>query len=286
MVKAKYILDYELIREQIECLLQSPINKLEREWSNTSTAPPAAYFVLVATLKVVRNTFNTIRFVCSEKSPDSRHRPEMGLSVPPLARTIVEALYTFIFLFEDLSTRSEWFMRAGWKELAEYVDRVKRDYGSNPDWREYLTDLAEPNLAKMSKLIGEPEEQLRGAKQWPIPSWMKDQLLNLDTVAFFQYLDDWFYREFSQISHLTLPGLIHSAGALVERPDRDEGLEQMRGFHFMQVLILLISLYSEVEAELKLGVSGDLKYVREIFRQHYPLAMEIHKRRDYVNRLR
>jgi len=60
----------------------------------------------------------------------------------------------------------------------------------------------------------------------------------------------------------------------------------MRGFHFMQVLILLISLYSEVEAELKLGVSGDLKYVWEIFRQHYPLAMEIHKRRDYENRLR
>lgn len=141
-MKAKYNLDYKLIREQLDRLLESVPNKLEREWPKSTTAStPAAFFVVFGTAKVVGNTFKTIRFLCSEKSPDSRHRPEMALAVPPLTRTILDSLYTFIFLFEDLSTRADWYMCSGWRELAEYIDRAKRDYGSDPNWVEYL-DLA------------------------------------------------------------------------------------------------------------------------------------------------
>lgn len=38
-------------------------------------------------------------------------------------------------------------------------------------------------------------------------------------------------------------------------------LEQVRGYQFMQVVILLVSLYSEVEAEVKIGVANHLNYV-------------------------
>ena len=106
----------------------------------------------------------------------------------------------------------------------------------------------------------------------------------LRQARFFSYLDDWFYREFSQVSHITLPGLIHTAGALLDRADSEE-IEQMRGYHFMQVVMLLTSLYSEVEAELKLGVAGDLKYVWEMVSQHYPLARQIYDKRGYASRL-
>lgn len=285
MVKAEFILDYKFIKEQIDRLLESVVNKLEREWPQSKTASTReAHLVLVGTVKVVGNTFKTIRFLCSEKSADWRHRAEMALTVPPLARTILDALYTFIFLFEDLPVRAEWYVCSGWRELAEYIDRAKRDYGSDAVWEGYF-DRADANLAKMMSLIGKPSAELRSTRWWPTPQQMRRYVKDPATGAFFSYLDDWFYREFSQVSHITLPGLIHTAGALLDRADSEEKIEQMRGYHFMQVVMLLTSLYSEVEAELKLGVAGDLKYVWEMVSQHYPLARQIYDKRGYASRL-
>lgn len=202
MVKAKYVLDYGLIKDQIDRLLESVPNKLEREWA-APTYP--AFTVLVGTVGSVGNTFKTIRFLCSEKSQDWRHRPEMALAVPPLARSILDAVYTYIFLFEDLSARADWYVCSGWRELAEYIDRARRDYASEPDWAEYL-DQADPNLEKIRMLIGKSEVELRSTDWWPTPPQMKRRVKDPATAAFFAYLDDWYYREFSQISHGTLPG--------------------------------------------------------------------------------
>src|SRR5713101_8280613 len=172
MVKSKYTLDYKLIKDQIDRLLESVANKLEREWPQSITrSTPAAFMLLLGTVKVAGNTFKAIRFLCSEKSPDWRHRPEMALAVPPLARTILDALYTCIFLFEDLPTRAEWYMCSGWRELAEYIDRAKRDYGSDPVWMEYFA-VADPALANLTNVIGKPASELRGTKWWPTPPQM------------------------------------------------------------------------------------------------------------------
>ena len=100
MVKPKFLLDYGLIKEQIDRLLESVPNKLEREWA-APTKP--AFAVILGTVTTVGNTFKTIGFLCVEKPRDWRHRPEMALAVPPLARTILDALYTCVFLFEGQS---------------------------------------------------------------------------------------------------------------------------------------------------------------------------------------
>lgn len=109
---------------------------------------------------------------------------------------------------------------------------------------------------------------------------------NPATAAFFGYLNDWFYREFSQVSHGSLPGLIHTVGALRDlAKGHTEKLEQLRGYHAMQVLMLLTTFYSEVEGELTIGVASDLKYVWEMLIQHNPFAKEIYDRRRYASRL-
>jgi hypothetical protein len=241
----------------------------------------------LGTVSISINTFKTISFLCSEKSGDWRHRPEMVLVVPTLARTMLDSLYTCIFLFEDLPGRADWYMSSGWKEFAEYIDRAKRDYCFDAGWAEYLAE-AEPGLSKMAALIGKQPGELRKTRWWPTPQRMKTSANNASIKTFFSYLDDWYYREFSQISHGTLPGLIHSAGALRDFARGETArLEQLRGYHFMQVVILLVSLFSEVEAELKLkiGVAADLSYLWSMLNQHYPFAKEIYDARKYQNRL-
>ena len=282
MVKPKYVLDYTLIKAQIDRLLQSVPNKLEREW-HAPTNP--AFMVLLGTVTTVGNTFRTIGFLSVDKPQDWRHRPEIALTVPVLARMIIDALYTCVFLFEELPARADWYMCAGWRELAEHIDRAKRDYGSNPDWAEYLSE-AEPNLEKIRLLIGKPQPELRNTQWWPTPPQMKRFIRDSATAAFFRHLDDWYYREFSQVSHGSLPGLIHTAGALRDlAKGKTTRFELMRGFHFMQVVMLLITLYSEIDAELKLGVANDLSYVWEMLKQHYPFANEMYDQREYARRL-
>jgi hypothetical protein len=286
MVRPKYVLDFKLIKDQIGRLLESVPNKLEREWpkSRTASSDPA-FLVLVGTTSMVSNTFGAIRLLCSDKSQDWRLRPEMALVVPTLARTILDALYTCIFLFEDLPSRADWYVCSGWRELAEYIDRARRDYGSDPGWTEYLID-AEANLARLAQLIAKPPGELRTARWWPTPQQMKSSTNNPRTAAFFNYLNDWFYREFSQVSHGTLPGLIHTIGALRDLAKGDTAkLEHLRGYHFMQVVMLLVTFYSEVEGELRIGVVSDLKYIWQMLIQHNPFAKEIYDWRGYASRL-
>jgi hypothetical protein len=54
---------------------------------------------------------------------------------------------------------------------------------------------------------------------------------------------------------------------------------------FMQVVMLLITFYSEVEGELTIGVASDLKYVWQMLIQHNPFSKEIYDRRGYASRL-
>jgi hypothetical protein len=282
MIKPKYNLDYGLIKEQMDRLLQSVPNKLEREWLAPTNA---AFLVLLGTVTTVCNTFRTIGFLGVDKPQDWRQKPEMSLTVPPLARTIIDALYTCIFLFEDLPARAEWYMCSGWRELAAHIDRARRNYPLDPDWAEYLAQ-AEPNLEKIRRLIGKSEPELRGTKWWPTPPQMKASARDSATKVFFAYLDDWYYREFSQVSHGTLPGLIQTAGALRERAKgQSTRLGVQRGYNLMQVVILLITMYSEIAAEIKVGVAGDLTYVWEMLKTHYPFAAEVYDQRWYASRL-
>ena len=284
MIEAKYTLDYKLIGTQIDRLLESVINKTEREWPKSSQPPTnETYTVVIGTLRSVANTFKTVRFLCADKSPDWRHRPEIALSTPPLIRTILDSFYTIIFLFEDARPRAEWYIHSGWRELAEYADRVKCDYGSDPVWKEYLDETV-PRLEQFRTMIGKSESDLRKTKWWPTPPQMKNFALRPDTAKFFEYLSDWYYKEFSAVSHLSLPGLIQSVGPLMKGIDVAK-IEQLRRYYFMQVTILLIAIYSEIEAELRLGVAADLKYVWQILDQHYPFAKEIYQRRNYGSRI-
>jgi hypothetical protein len=237
MLKPKYTLDYKLIKEQVDRLLESVPNKLEREWPSSRTPPTNPVFTVVLGITgIVGNTFKVIRFLCSEKRQDWRHRPEMALVVPILARTILDALYTCVFMFEDLPTRVDWYLRSGWREMSDYIDRATRDYGSDPDWAEYIIQ-AEAGSEHLARLIGKPPHELGSTEWWPTPQQMKRQTKNPATEAFFGYLDDWFYREFSQVSHGSLPGLIHTAGALRDlSKGKTAKVEVLRGYHSMQVI--------------------------------------------------
>src|SRR5207244_2630765 len=104
---------------RLDSLGVATFNKLEREWPSAVPAHKASSLVLRLLVAVSENTYRTIRYFCADKSDDGARKLQYALSAPPMARTILDALFTIIFLFEDLPARTAWYVRAGWREMEE-----------------------------------------------------------------------------------------------------------------------------------------------------------------------
>ena len=67
------------------------------------------FFVLQTMLLSIQNTFETVRYLCSENLEDTRGKVEFMFSVTPLARTILDMVFNVVFIFEDFEARTQWY---------------------------------------------------------------------------------------------------------------------------------------------------------------------------------
>lgn len=116
-------------------------NKIEREWPQRYATIPGAREIVLLNVATTDVTSRSILFLCAEKPPDSNRLLEYSLSAPPLNRTILDNLFSLIFLLEDLPVRCLWYHKSAWREQRLELDRCVAEYGSAPNWQEWLKDL-------------------------------------------------------------------------------------------------------------------------------------------------
>src|SRR5262245_54158652 len=135
-------LDFSIIQKDFDTLMKAVELKLEREFpADASTT--GAREVLWLTFKIALNTYRTILYICA----DTPHEPDRQLvysvSCPPMVRTQADALFTIVFLLEDLDARAEWYHKSGWREHQELLLRHQAMYGMLVDWQEWLKSVEE-----------------------------------------------------------------------------------------------------------------------------------------------
>jgi hypothetical protein len=258
-------LDFGLIRDEVENLCQAVHNKIEREWPADGDDAGRLPVMLRALVLVSANTFRTIRFVCAERPPNPDRRPEFVVSVPPLTRTLVDTLFTIVFLYNSPEDNLRWYWRSAWREFSEELGRARRDHGTDPTWQVWITNLeAIVNQARGWWDIGVRPDDATGP-YWPHPGRMvRDRSLSDAHRDYLQYLTDWYYRSLSQESHLSGPGLIIRSFVLFEQPEnpmRESNLAKLRSGNFFTALVVLIAILSEIEAELELGLASRLAFL-------------------------
>jgi hypothetical protein len=159
------IFDYRLIRDQMSDLLIACPRRVEREWPPKFYGFHQARMIVHGSTRVVINTFRTIGFLCVENPQDWRHRPEFVASVLPLTLTILECVFTLVYLFEDPAGRSTQYVKAGWRQLWEETQRQQERYGANTIWAEYLRQrlwlLRIPNAPKSLEFLDSPTQYRR-----------------------------------------------------------------------------------------------------------------------------
>ena len=203
-------LDFALVGEPLKKHLAAFPNLIDRSWPGTLATDSGIKLLLHSFAKVVATTYETIIWSCADKPPSAGRKAEFVLSVPVLIRSTLDQIFTLCYISEDVENRTLDFCRSGWKENKDIYEQLLAQYGEFEKWKEPLALSKEllDALRVCAKIS--PEEEAAQAKipWWPIPSRMTATCIKKETGEFLEYLNDWMYKELSQASHLTVPGLI------------------------------------------------------------------------------
>jgi hypothetical protein len=264
-------IDFNVVAPPLDTLLQALSNFMRREWPAKYRQCATASGVLCGVLATSWMTYNAVRFLCAERPDTLGRQPELAVAVPPMARTILDAVFLVVFMFEDLPRRIEWYYNAGMDEYQAEYDRHFQRYGSDLKWKPWFERQRLAINIAPAQLGFERRPRSSGTKplHWPHPGAMLRpqkggiHLLSDERRAILTYLNDWFYRQLSSASHLSLPGLIERAGHLLNLDDdaRRLGVEKYRSDCMLNTLTLLLALISELEIELRFNLAERCKYL-------------------------
>lgn len=281
-------LKFSEIRETLDDLLVAMANLIERRWPSEYSQNLRT--VLLGTVKITEITYKSIRYLCADRPEDPVRKLEFAISVPPLSRTILDSVFTVIFLLDNASERLAWYHKSGWRETFEEHQRYQEAYGRDPNWEEYIgwqQAFVEYGRQELGITDAEAANPRREITWWPNPGRM---VRNRDTTNsqrdYLRYLNDWFYREMSADSHLSWPGFARRAGHLLN-PDEEQRIELLRKYKsdcVMTSITLILCLLSEIEAEFSFGRAQRLKEVWSALTEVFLASREIFEMR-YVSRL-
>jgi len=282
-------LDASVITEPLDSMVAALGYKLEREWPANRTNILGARELLLLTLRTADVTSRSIRWLCADKPVDSNRRLEYCLSVPPLNRTILDNLFTVIFVLEDLPARSLWYHRAAWREERIELNRYRAEYGRLPEWQEWLARLtAHSELGvRMFGLSAQEIADPSKMTSWPNPGAMIKYRVSPavpmpPTRVFMKYLDDWFYADLSQQAHLGGTGLMKRASSLLldrNDPERVKALTKNKYSWMGQSFAMMLALSSEIEARFRFGLRERIEYLWNVTSSVVVVAREMYEKR-------
>lgn len=241
-------------------------------------------------IRIAQLTYLSALYLCGDVPRDPLRKPEFFVSLPVLNRTLVDSLFTVLFILEDVPSRCEWFWEADWKETHLELDRYTTEYGHLPEWQTWLAGLAEhcKNGIAHAKLSPDQAANPRSLRSWLNPGAMANHGIAPGTPlpptrAFMKYLNDFFYVDLSQQAHLGGWGMVKRAAFLLdgirETPTMEESLKKNRLAHIGQTVGLVLSLASEIEAHFAFGLRQQALFVWNVASPAIEVVNELHDKR-------
>jgi hypothetical protein len=275
------------VQEKLDRLALAMAYKLEREWPSHYRTLNFAQINLALSVRLCRHKYRAVCYLCAgDTQDDYRWRAEYTLVLPEIARTVLDCLCNVIFMLEDLPNRSDWYLKSGWHEARKEFLLFESEYKDDPEWDNWFRSFKKLLDDGVINFRISPEE-LSGEQKipdWPTPGRMADY--KIDPLArpparqFLKYLNDWFYKELSAISHTSFFGIIKTNGLIMMRelssPQQDLIEQTLVPRHIYlyvsRVVILLLCLLSELQLHFKFDDLGDR--LVELWREIYAVVPE------------
>lgn len=265
-------IDFSVIGDPLNKFLLAVGNKLTREWPQHYANVTGARELFVMHVRTSRMTYLSALYLGADKPPDPLRLQEFCTSIPVLNRSILDSLFTIMFILEDVPTRVAWFWEADWRETRLELDRYIAEYGSLPEWQTWLAQLTEHcnEGIRHANLSAAQVASPKSLRSWPNPGSMPPFGLSpTDPLpanrAFMKYLNDYFYIDLSQQAHLGAWGLAKRGPIYLDEvlsdPTREEKLKKNKYAQLGQSVALVLALASEVEAHFNFGLRQQAQYV-------------------------
>jgi hypothetical protein len=97
-------LDFTLIGEPLNKLLIATGHKIMREWPTRYSNVTGARELFVMHVRTSAMTYRSALYLCADKPPDPLRLPEFCISIPVLNRSILDSLFTVLFILEAYQT--------------------------------------------------------------------------------------------------------------------------------------------------------------------------------------
>lgn len=264
-------LDFKVINEPLEKVLNSIISKLERRARDKFSE-----FLFLAE-KILSGCFQTYKAIRKLVAKAPKYPTQAHI----LNRTLVDSLFVIEAFVEDPKKYPRAYALAGYRMIWEEYTKEFQKYGKVPDWAEYLKDKSK--LVEYSaKIYGlSPEERKspkKNIKYWPIPSRMlREKIFSKERHEFLQNVYDWHYGWESALSHFQWGGM--SASVFSSLPQHHWHPGKFESDAVYKCILYLLMIASEIEASLKLGHNQDLKYIWAIVGSFFEEAKDYYESR-------
>jgi hypothetical protein len=257
-----YEIDYAPIKVPLSEIPEAIVNRIKREKDAELAASHRTLpGILSLMTNVVRVTWDSVRFLCATTVDSPGRRLDFAVAVPPLSRTILDAIFNVVFIFDKPTSNARWYCAGGWRETFELQQRLTARYGAREEWNEYLKrhDTAVTGFAEDADITPEEAANPRLVAYWPHPGRMlKKDLKFADSTrhAFLSFLNTWFYGHLSGDSHMSLMGLARRAGHFVQLEseaqdnDRRESLRVQHSQIIFNSMTLYVAYLSELAGQL------------------------------------
>ncbi len=278
-------LDFKVIGEPLKSLAEATINKVEREWPKYFRHIPGAQVLFRLLTLVAVTTYETTKYFCAETPEDPARKISFASSAPPLLRSLLDEIYAVVFIGEEMESRVAWYYRAGWREMAERYALYKERYSEEPAWGKWLEDYGRYlEWTRADWGITDTEAgDLKSIPRWPIPSKMaRNRGLSEDSKKLFEYLEAWFYRELSQETHLSYPGLAHRGSTFLrgrDDPLKENEWRKKRSDAAGYAIVLLLAFLSEVNSLCGFDLDEKCLYLWGVLKEYFPIADELYGER-------
>lgn len=229
-------------------------------------------------------TYESILFLSADYPYRYERKLEFGLTTSPLIRFLLDLVFAVIYVRANPRERVRTYHEAGWRELKETSDRLKRLYGDREDWQAKIKkqDASLEYLAKIWEIRASRGHNLASLPTWPIPRKMLNKgNFSPNEKAFLEYLLEWFYREFSQDAHMSGAGAVRIFSKLLLADDqgRDKTLKQIKTENVLVATALVLAICSEMNDIGKFNHGQSLAYLWGILGQQRAVADELFQKR-------
>jgi hypothetical protein len=249
---------------------------LERELEKRAKLAPTrgerqGFLFLRASALGLYNYFGTICWLGSDEDETGKRPKWAALAIPSITRTMLDCLFTTVYMLEDFGPRSDLYHRSSYREQAEELELHRNAYGSEPDYQRFI-NLQTKNLTASASAQGLSEREVlhpRHLQYWPTPTQLvRDKLAKPENRRFFKWLNNWSYRYVSQIAHHSAIGVARTAGFLLVDmfPNKKEQIEGETALQFRSLYVgiattVLLCFGSELNAVFSLGYDLDLQHL-------------------------